>query len=147
MSGVSGSARAVLDASVAVRWLVEETGSSEARNIVEAMPSWIAPHLLVTECAGALRRKVLARELTSAQAFEAVEILKRAIDDDFLRLADDHDLMSAALSLALTLEHKLPDCMYLALAERDGISLATADVALARIAERRGATFTLVASS
>jgi predicted nucleic acid-binding protein len=146
MPGASDTSRGVLDASVAIRWLVDEIGSAEARDLVEAMPSWIAPHLLMTECAAALRRKVVAAELTAAEAFDAVEILKRAVDEDFVRLADDRGLVIAALSLAFELEHKLPDCMYLALAEREGITLATADRTLARLARRRGASCSLVPS-
>jgi predicted nucleic acid-binding protein len=46
--------------------------------------------------------------------------------------------------LALTLRHKVPDCMYLALAERHGAGLCTADRRLAALAEGRGvATFLL----
>ena len=40
--------------------------------------------------------------------------------------------------LATSLDHKVPECLYLALAERYGAGIATADVKLARLARSRG---------
>ena len=48
----------VLDASVAVRWVVEEEGSAEAAELLTRDLTWVAPRLLLTEVASALRRKV-----------------------------------------------------------------------------------------
>lgn len=42
-----------------------------------------------------------------------------------------------ALEIALLAGQKLPDCLHLALAEREGAGLATADRKLAEIAARR----------
>lgn len=42
------------------------------------------------------------------------------------------------MSLALSLRHKVPDCLYLALAQREGAALATADATLQRLAESQG---------
>lgn len=47
-------------------------------------------------------------------------------------------IVSAAMSLALSLRHKVPDCLYLALAQREGAALATADATLQRLAESQG---------
>lgn len=136
---------AVLDASVAVRWLVRERGSDDVGRLMEGPISWRAPHLLVTEVASAMRRKIVANELGALEAIGSIQILKSAIADGLISLVADDDLVPAALTLALLYEHKLPDCMYLALAEREGISLATADVALARIAQARGVAVIIVA--
>jgi predicted nucleic acid-binding protein len=54
-----------------------------------------------------------------------------------VRQLDDR-VVAQALRLALSLGHKVPDCLYLALAEREGASLATADARLARLAASRG---------
>ena len=40
--------------------------------------------------------------------------------------------------LSTSLDHKVPDCLYLALTERYGAAIATADVKLARLARSRG---------
>ena len=48
---------AVLDASVAVRWVVPERGSDEAAALLGRSLTWLAPRLLLTEVASALRAK------------------------------------------------------------------------------------------
>lgn len=63
-----------------------------------------------------------------------LDTLRTTIAEGLLDLAFDETLVSSALTLALTLPQKIPDCMYLALTEREGIALATADVTLARLA-------------
>lgn len=130
----------VLDASVAVRWIVEEEGSAEADALLARDVAWIAPRLLLTEVGSALRRKVADGELIALLAAQALAALLQAIEDGLVTLADDEQVVSQALLLALSLEHKLPDCLYLALAEREGASIATADDKLARLARSRHVT-------
>ena len=137
----------VLDASVAVRWVVEEEGSAEAAALLDQDTAWIAPRLLLTEAASALRRKVTDGAVTAALAGQALDTLLQAVADGILRLADDERIVTQALLLALSLEHKLPDCMYLALAEREGGSIATADARLARLARSRKIDVLLVPSA
>lgn len=129
--------RTVLDASVAVRWLVEERGSEQARALLELSTSWIAPRLLLTETAAALRRKVTEGELTLVQAAQALTSILAAISAGEIRLRRDEAVVLEALEIALLAGQKLPDCLYLALAEREGAGLATADRKLAEIAARR----------
>ncbi|MGH7709462.1 MAG: type II toxin-antitoxin system VapC family toxin [Vulcanimicrobiaceae bacterium] len=129
---------AVLDASVAVQWLVPERGSEAAASLIERPITWLAPRLLVTEVASALRRKVVEDGLRVEFAVQAVDILGQAVSNGMLQLAEDETLVAAALMLALTLEHKVPDCLYLALAEREATPLVTADRVLGNLAERRG---------
>ena len=127
----------VLDASVAVRWVIEEDGSAEAVILLNQEIGWIAPRLLLTEVASALRRKVADGAVEAALAGQALDTLLQAVADGIVHLADDERIVSQALLLAISLEHKLPDCMYLALAEREGAAIATADVRLARLARGR----------
>lgn len=98
----------------------------------------MAPRLLVTEVASALRRKTASGELSPIHATSALAALLDAVSDDVIRLADDETLVQAALTLALTIEHKVPDCLYLALAEREGAVLASADRKLLAAARARG---------
>ena len=58
MPVVERPAPVVLDASVAVRWVVPERGSEEAAALLGQPLAWLAPRLFVTEVASALRRKV-----------------------------------------------------------------------------------------
>jgi predicted nucleic acid-binding protein len=146
MHGAEERRNAVLDASIAVRWLVPEVGSEEAAELLEQPIGWIAPRLLVTEVAATLRRKVRADIMRAEMAMHSLDELRQLLDEGILRLADDETLAAKALALALTTEHKVPDCLYLALAEGHGAALATADRALARLAERRKVEVYLVRS-
>ena len=134
----------VLDASVAVRWVIEEDGSAEAVVLLNQEIGWIAPRLLLTEVASALRRKVADGAVEAALAGQALDTLLQAVADGIVHLADDEGIVSQALLLAISLEHKLPDCLYLALAEREGAAIATADVRLARSARGRNVDVLLV---
>ena len=62
----------VVDASVAVRWVVPERGSDAAAALLEEPRTWLAPRLLMTEVASALRRKVAGHELTAPVAMGAL---------------------------------------------------------------------------
>ena len=128
----------VLDASVAVRWVVEEAGSDEAAALLERDIAWITPRLLLTEAASALRRKVADHALAPAAAGQSLDALLQAVADGVIRLVDDERVIAPALLLAMSLRHKVPDCVYLALAEREGAGIATADDRLARLARSRG---------
>jgi predicted nucleic acid-binding protein len=144
MRGADGPPRvAVVDASVAVRWIVPERGSEQAAALLRHSFRWIAPRLLLTEVASALRRKVVEGELSTEVALEALDVLMTG-PGAAIELAADEAVMSLALTLALSLQHKLPDCVYLALAERSGADLVTADRRLDQIARARGISTTLV---
>lgn len=138
---------AVLDASVAVRWVVPERGSEQAAELLSRPIFWIAPRLMITEAAAAMRRKVVAGELRAETALQALDAIVAAVEDGTIRLADDEDVVTIALALALTLEHKVPDCLYLALAEREGAMLVTADRRLDELARRRGIASELIPSA
>lgn len=129
---------AVLDASVAVRWLVTERGSEEAAVLLGRPVGWLAPRLMLTEAAGALRRKTAGGELDATLAAQALDILVDGAEGGLIHIADDETLVASALMLAISLKHRVPDCIYLALAEREGAALATADARLASLAKSRG---------
>ncbi|MCI0546506.1 MAG: type II toxin-antitoxin system VapC family toxin [Candidatus Rokubacteria bacterium] len=138
---------AVLDASVAVRWVIPERGSEQAALLLSRPVGWIAPRLMVTEVAAAMRRKVVAGELRAETALQALDIIVAAVDDGTIRLTEDEDVVGTALALALTLGHKVPDCLYLAVAEREGARLVTADRQLDQLARHRGISSELIPSA
>ncbi len=123
---------------MAVRWVVTEQGSDEAAALLDGPFSWTAPRLMLTEAASALRRKTAESALDPLVASQALDALLQAVADGVVRLIDDERVVAQALLLALSLEHKLPDCLYLAIAEREGAAIATADLKLARLARNRG---------
>ena len=121
----------VVDASIAIKWVLEEPDSDRADTL---LAEWInkgklilAPDLLVYEITNALYRKVRKGEITLERAKEALtEISLTEIEFDF---SSDFALSTRALELANYFS--LPatyDSHYLALAEREGCELWTADL-------------------
>ena len=80
---------------------------------------------MLVEAAAALRRKVADQELSAVTGTAALRSLGDAAREGTIRLADDEQLVTEAFLLAVELGHKVPDCIYLALAEREGCALAT----------------------
>ena len=134
----------VLDASVAVRWIAMEPGTAAAIALMRRPTRWLAPRLLLTEVAGALHRKIGQRRIRDIAATEALDVLLSAVERGEIQLAEDERFMAAALILATLMDHKVADCVYVALAEHEGAALATADRRLASLAERRGVATTLL---
>lgn len=128
----------VLDASVLVKIVVTEAGTAESLEVIERPLRWLAPRLMVIEVASALRRKAASQALSPVNAAAALDAVLDAVEDGVIGLADDEALVAAALNLALMLNHKVPDCLYLALAEREGAMLVSADRKLLSLARRRG---------
>lgn len=115
----------VVDASVVVKWYIEEPGHDVARAILAGAEPLIAPDLLLTEVANALWRKTRLEEL---DAGHAVQILA-AVAGGLPALTPTPPLTGAALGLALDLGHPVYDCVYLALAVARDAEMVTADAA------------------
>jgi predicted nucleic acid-binding protein len=137
MTGADEVRLAVVDASVAVKWVVDEPYSDVSAALLDRPIAWLAPRLMLVEAAAALRRKVSARELSSVTGTAALRSIADATREGTIQLADDEHLVTEAFLLALDLGHKVPDCLYVALAEREGCALATADQRLASLARSR----------
>ena len=124
--GVNGSV--VVDASLAVKWLVEEDDSDKAHAVLQ---SWvaqditrIAPHLMPFEVANALHRRVSRGELSVG---DSIRMIARLLASR-LELHQPPDLHVRALQLASQLKQSAAyDAHYLALAESVGCELWTAD--------------------
>ncbi|HSW49598.1 MAG TPA: type II toxin-antitoxin system VapC family toxin [Bryobacteraceae bacterium] len=112
---------AVVDASVAVKWVVDEPGSRQARGLSRARLE--APDLLPVECANILWRKARVGDLTADEAAVRLRLLRQAP----VTLAGSGSLLDTALDLSRDLGHPVYDCVYLALALRREIPLVTAD--------------------
>ena len=112
----------VIDASIAVKWVVEEEGSEEALRLL-GRSRLIAPELLVAECANILWKKVRRDELSSEEALLAARLLQSAD----LELTSTRSLMERATQIAIELDHPAYDCIYLALAAERDCPFVTAD--------------------
>lgn len=93
---------------------------------------------MTVELASALHQKVAGGALSAVDASAALAATLDAIADGVIELADDEALVQSALNLALSMAHKVPDCLYLAPAEREGASIVSADRKLIALARRRG---------
>lgn len=116
--------RLIVDASVAVKWFVEEVGFESAWLLADAGFERIAPEFLIAETANVLQRKSRTGELTGEQATTALATLPFFFD----RLVPSVELVKEAFNLSRLLDHSVYDCMYLALALQDvGAQLVTSD--------------------
>jgi predicted nucleic acid-binding protein len=127
----------VVDASVIVKWFIPETGNAAARALLATADTLIAPELARVEVASALIRKGIRQQLTGADVESTLRAWLRALADGQIFLLPNADDIEAAAKLAQELQHPLPDCLYLAAAERLGVALITADRDFARRAARR----------
>lgn len=125
--------RAVIDASVAVKLLVDEDGADQAM-IVYRTFELLAPELLLAECANIIWKKTRRGELTAPEAELAAGLLARSAID----LRPMRGLVGAATRLAMALDHAAYDCLYLALAAAEDCPFITADERLVRKIEHAG---------
>ena len=113
----------VIDASVAVKWFVEEPGTSAARDQLAAGARLVAPDLVIAEVCNALWARVCRGGIEKAQARMAVDLVPRYFEE----LTPTAGLRERAFEIALELGHPIYDCFYLALAESRRTQVVTAD--------------------
>ena len=114
----------VVDASVAVKWLVEEDHSDEAIGLLDGGSRLVAPALLFAEAANALWAMRRRGEISAEDMSDAVDTLRAApvsLPTPMLELA------AAASRLGTDLDHPVYDCFYLALAIQTQYPVVTAD--------------------
>ena len=127
----------VVDASLAVKWLVDEEDSGKALALYHGWAASgvqvAAPYLMLAEVANALHRKAADGELALQVAIEALEDMD-TLEIDFSNPPNIH---AGALQLADRLDQgAVYDSIYLALAERLDCELWTADRRFYRAARR-----------
>lgn len=113
----------VFDASVAVKWFVEEALHEEALFMLDNVSTAQAPDFIVVEVANVVWKKHVRSELTEEQAHDIVFDVRAYVPV----LHPSIDLISRALDISLTLNHPVYDCLYLACAETTDSILITAD--------------------
>ncbi len=133
--------RYVLDSNVGIKWLLAEDQSDKARLLRDefllGLHELLAPDIFMVEAAHAITRaqrqgRVLPREV-------------RIFIDDLIASAPDFHphaaLLPRALEISVQGRHNVYDCLYIALAEREGCPLVTADQ---KLINNLGSAFPLI---
>jgi predicted nucleic acid-binding protein len=126
--------KAVVDASVAIKWFIPEGDHEKALRLRQARFALVAPDLMKVEVANALWKKRRQGEIDDGVC-EAIltEMLSGAV-----RYVPDGDLFEAAFRMSCDIDHPVYDCLYLALARAERGKLVTADARLLDKASRSG---------
>ncbi len=114
----------VVDASVAVKWLVAEPFSEESATLLDSDVTLLAPDLLFAEATSALAAKHRLGEMDPEQLADAVDLLRTAPVATPLSM---RRLAASGARLARDLGHSAYDCFYLALAIHENYPVVTAD--------------------
>ncbi len=115
--------RLVVDASVAVKWLVVEEDADVAQELATSGHELHAPRLMASEVANALWRKARTGEIER----RAAGVLLANVPEMPVRWGADETVSADAVRLALAFDRPIYDCVYLALAHRIGATMLTAD--------------------
>ena len=117
----------IVDASVALKWLVVEEDAARAVDLLQSGRDLFAPRLIIDEVANALRKKCRQQHLKPSEALERIRLLPRY----FRGLLDMSDA-GVVLDMAIAIDHPVYDCFYLQAARDRGLPLVTADQSLKR---------------
>lgn len=114
----------VVDASVAIKWFVEENLTEAALRLLDRPGSFHAPDFIVVEVANIVWKKAIRGEIGHEQAGDIIN----GVQDGTLEFYPVALLNSRALEIALDLRHPVCDCLYIACAEAiDDGCVVTAD--------------------
>ena len=120
----------VLDASVAVKWVLTEADSDKARRVrdeyQQGLHQLIAPDWFVLEVMNTLGKAAARKTITPAEAVQGQTLVLRDAPIFFPPLP----LAGSAFQLALQHRRAVYDCLYLALALQEKCDLLPADDAL-----------------
>lgn len=111
--------RLIVDACVAVKWVLNEERSPLAHNLL-GNGELIAPMQLKLECRNTLIRKIAAGTILNEEIGPFIQKIESYLSFE----EDDQD---RAFALARSLGHQIYDCLYLAAAEKVGADAVITD--------------------
>lgn len=115
--------RYVVDASVVVKWYLDEPEAEAARAFRSRSFDLSAPHLLLMEVANVLWKRLRKNELDAVTGSLILSNLRQVP----IRWSEDAGLYQEAFTLAAELGRTVYDSTYLTLAIREHCRLVTAD--------------------
>ncbi|MEO7223241.1 MAG: type II toxin-antitoxin system VapC family toxin [Devosia sp.] len=113
----------IVDASVAVKWAVEEEGHEDAVALFAAGHEFLVPDFLLIEVGNVLWKKLRRGQVAAEQAHASLKAVGETLSD----LVHSWSLAERALEISIELDHPMYDCIYLAAAEEYAATLVTAD--------------------
>lgn len=116
--------RHVVDASVAIKWFVEEEHAAAARRLLDDEYELCAPDLWWPECSNILWKKVQRSELTAQEA----RLIRGGLDQQNVTIFPSSLIIEPALEIALETGRSIYDSCYLALALLTECQVMTADI-------------------
>ncbi len=118
----------VVDASVAVKWILNEEWSSESLRLLEDPYELSAPDHLIVEVANVVWKNHQRGEISRLEASERAVFIQQMN----VRLASSADLVPGAMTIACERLIAVYDALYVQLAATANISLVTVDDHLLR---------------
>ena len=118
----------VVDASVVIKWFIDEVHAEAARRLQEDQYDLLAPDLLWPECGNILWKKVRREELTPDEA----RLIRGGLEQQPISIFPSRLVLEPALEVAFDTNRTVYDSCYLALAMLTGCQLVTADQKLFR---------------
>lgn len=128
----------VIDASVAIKWFVEEPLRPQARSLLIDRHEFVAPDLLIPEVANIAWKKAARGEVQVDQARSIIRNI--ALPPFVSTLVESISLRERALVLAMQWKHPVYDCFYAACAEAVSAPLVSADEKFLRLLNAQGST-------
>ena len=132
--------RCVVDASVAIKWLVPEIHSEAATRLLAQDREILAPDLLWSECGNTLWKKWRRQELSADEVGELLQDLRRFP----LQIFPSDELYDSAWTIARRCERSFYDSLYVALSAGKACPLVTADLRLFNALRERREDFELI---
>jgi predicted nucleic acid-binding protein len=120
----------IVDASVGAKWFLNEVDAPKALALLGSGSRLSAPSILRLEIASAIVRAFRTGRIARADAETLLASASAMLSSAAITLADADPLQRRAEAISLDLNHGLADCLYVALAEREGGELITADATL-----------------
>jgi predicted nucleic acid-binding protein len=129
--------RYVLDSNVAVKWVLEEHLSDKARSLrdefIQGLYELLSPDVFLAEVAHALTRAQRQGRISPTE----VNLFMADLLTTLPRFHPYTPLLGRAIEFAVDARIGVYDCLYGALAEREGSELLTADDRLIRTLQPR----------
>ncbi|MBL8879949.1 MAG: type II toxin-antitoxin system VapC family toxin [Phycisphaerales bacterium] len=136
----------VVDASVAVKWLIAEEGAAAARALLAGDELLFVPSLAKVEVSGAVLRKHRAGMLDEDEVRGCIGLWNDLLSETVQVVAFE-ELIDRAVRIAIACAHPLTDCVYVAAADQLGAALITADAALQARCKKAHAAITLLVTA